>query len=556
MISTILLPKSLATVFIIFTIFTVGLTENIQFADAVADVTGVASITGPNEITVVFTPGTAGSNLVAAPITAYAAGDLALSAGGSRDITGITTDSLVATNTIVYTFSGAAAAGDVTATLSITGTATDIVDNEGNTSNGLAISASDAQIPTFVSAQTLSATLLELTFSEPVTTTGVNNNDFAIGGVASSPSVSGIAGSGSAILTLTINNAIVSTDSPTFVYTQTGNALEDVAGNDLATTTGDSITNNVAAPAVTEKKGGGSGCSGDCENPTLGMTDHGRRLVDNGFSYNDNPIDVEHYFTPYPLVTAKVGVPNLAEFKIYDNSGPDKIHHFEFAFGLGKGESIDKNQAMIIWDKTFDGIETIELDDSQNVLENVRIFTSEVLCQEDSQQMCLLVKVSHTFRAPLEFNVLGTNVWDAKRNAMQNYYNHGVQVEGDSMNAPLTKDIPGTYKHEGIITVTQSELYSDLWIATDGRIFEIWENGSYKLVHTEAEIHKDTGNMRDRSHSSFNDWKESQAELATSIFDSTTLVSTIPESFAYDFPNVDSRTQFLIESGLIDYIRK
>ena len=88
----------------------------------------------------------------------------------------------------------------------------------------------------------------------------------------------------------------------------------------------------------------------------MGVDNDGRRLVDDGFTYNDKSIDVERYFTPYPLVTVQVGKQNVAEFKIYDNSGLDKISHFELAFGLAQGESIGMSQAVINWDRTFDGI--------------------------------------------------------------------------------------------------------------------------------------------------------------------------------------------------------
>jgi len=178
----------------------------------------------------------------------------------------------------------------------------------------------------------------------------------------------------------------------------------------------------------------GSGCDGDCQEPTLGVNNDGRRLVDNGFSYNGKAIDVERFFTPYPLVTVDVGVQNVAKFKIYENEGPDNVSHFELAFGLANGQSIGMSKAVINWDKSWDGIETIDIVDPENVLDGVTVSTSEGNCSEDSKQKCLLVTVVHTFRAPLDFNILGTNVWDSKHNAWQNYYNHGIEVTGESLN--------------------------------------------------------------------------------------------------------------------------
>jgi hypothetical protein len=118
-------------------------------------------------------------------------------------------------------------------------------------------------------------------------------------------------------------------------------------------------------------------------------------------TYNGKSINVERFFTPYPLVTVQTGKQNVAEFKIYENQGPDNISHFELAFGLATGESIGMSKAVINWDKTFDGIETVTLNDPENVLENILVATSEEFCSDESQQKCLVVKIIHTFRKPI-----------------------------------------------------------------------------------------------------------------------------------------------------------
>jgi len=210
----------------------------------------------------------------------------------------------------------------------------------------------------------------------------------------------------------------------------------------------DHTLDTVASPALTGDFGlflavstnGGGSCGVDCTEPTLGLTSDGTRIVDNGFSYNGQSIDVDYYFTPYPLVTVNVGKQNVAEFKIYENRGPQNIQHFELAFGLANGDSIGMSKAVINWDKSFAGIETITLDDPGNVLDNVRVITSEGSCSDETETKCLIVIVEHTFRAPLDFNILATNVWDTKRNAWQNYYNHGIEVVGESMNPPEIYD--------------------------------------------------------------------------------------------------------------------
>jgi hypothetical protein len=52
----------------------------------------------------------------------------------------------------------------------------------------------------------------------------------------------------------------------------------------------------------------------------------------------------------------------------------------------------------------------------------------------------LLVRIYHTFRESLDFDIVATNVWDTKRNSWENLFNHGIHVTGDSINPPKQYD--------------------------------------------------------------------------------------------------------------------
>jgi len=293
---------------------------------------------------------------------------------------------------------------------------------------------------------------LTITFSEATNATNngaisraemIANFTDGTGGVDWGDAYTGLWNSDSTVLTVTL------TDVTNAILTLGVTTIEGLAGSNISDTGGGNgqTIDTTSAPATLSGDFGlfvavtsnGSGCD-NCEAPTLGINSNAKRLVDNGFSYNGKSVDVERYFTSYPLVTVKVGKQNVAEFKIYDDKGPDRISHFELAFGLASGESIGMSKAVINWDKSFDGIETVTLDDPENVLDNIKVTTTEGSCSDDSSQKCLIVKVKHTFRAPLDFNILGTNVWDFKRNAWQNYYNHGIEVVGESLNPPKEYD--------------------------------------------------------------------------------------------------------------------
>lgn len=368
--------------------------------------------------------------------------------------------------------------------------------------------------------------IITIAFPAPTNATGsgtMSNTEFRANftidttDIDTADTVTGVWNAASDILTLTINT-IAGTDPPT-VNTDTvrydvangnlfyaSNATAGGAGTEFlgnpVTLTGDF---GLFVTASTTDRGG-NGCE-DCQAPTLGVNNAGVRLVDDGFTYNGKSIDVKRYFTPYPLVTVKTGEQNVAEFKIYENNGPEKISHFELAFGLAKGQSIGMSKAVINWDKSWDGIETVTLVDPENVLENIIVTTSEGNCADDSQQKCLLVKIEHTFRAPLDFNILGTNVWDAKRNAWQNYYNHGIEIVGESLNPP--KEHNGIYKgHIYHLTETSKttavDEFGDTWTFD-----KIWTRDFKNTIITDPEW-----NVMTRYNSNFDNYVDAEAVRA------------------------------------------
>ena len=73
-------------------------------------------------------------------------------------------------------------------------------------------------------------------------------------------------------------------------------------------------------------------------------------------------------------------------------------------------------------------------------MDNIKITTSKVSCSENSNTECLGVDIQHKFRAPLDFNIVATDVWDTSRQSWQNYYNHGIEVVGPSLNPAKQHD--------------------------------------------------------------------------------------------------------------------
>ena len=272
--------------------------------------------------------------------------------------------------------------------------------------------------------------------------------------------------------------------------------------------------------------GQGSGCRSDCEAPTLGVNSEGDRFVTNGFTYNGKSINVELFFTPYPLITANVGQQNKAVFKIYDNYGPQNVAHFSLAFGLGDDQIISESKAMIELDIDFTGTETVTITDPENALDNVRVRTSTGNCNSDSAIECLIVTIDHTFRAPLDFNIVSTDVWDYRLNSWQNYYNHGIEVVGESLNPP--NEYFGIYQGELIHLI---ETAKNTAIDADGNTWtfdNIWIKDYIYKGKIEDPI---SSQGYDRDHVKFNTIMQEQELAASSLFEKyyKTSVSQEPE---------------------------
>ena len=252
----------------------------------------------------------------------------------------------------------------------------------------------------------------------------------------------------------------------------------------------------------------GSTCY-DCLAPTLGVSDSGVRMVSEGFSYNGNAIDVDYFFTPYPLLTVDIGKKNTAEFKIYDNGGIDALAHFEVAFGADiVGQPFSLIEPRIEVDIGFDGELTTNVVDSESILDNVKVSKSTVFCDDSNNSKCLKLSIQHTFRESLDSKVLATNMWDSAGYNNANYFNHGIEIVGDSLNPADTHW--GIYQgHKHLLTETSDTTAVD----------EFGDSWTYNYSWTRDYVSSTSIDgpvmVFERSHSEFADYKKAQIDLAT-----------------------------------------
>jgi hypothetical protein len=229
-----------------------------------------------------------------------------------------------------------------------------------------------------------------------------------------------------------------------------------------------------------------SGGSNRSVPPTLGLDQNQKRIVEEGFSFNGNSVNVEQFYTPYPLITTEVGKLNTIKLKIYEDKGPDNIAHVGLSYGLGKGEIFNEGRATIEYDKTFDGKESITLFDPKHVLGKINVTRVDVKCSDKGSSMCSEVTFDHIFREPLEYNMVATNIWNYQRNGWQNYFNHGIEIVGESMNPP--EEYLGIYKGN---TYHLTETGKNTAIDNDGNSWtfdRIWNHDYIKPVNIDNDI--------------------------------------------------------------------
>jgi len=296
--------------------------------------------------------------------------------------------------------------------------------------------------------------------------------------------------------------------------------------------------------------GEGNGCSGDCQPPTLGLDQKFKRIVSKGFSYNNNPVDVEFYYTSYPLITATIGQENVVELKIFEGQGVQNIGHVGFAFGLGKDQFFSDSKAVINLDITRDGIEKTSVYDPENVLDNVRIVTSKKPCNDSKGPLCLVVRMHHMFREQLLFNMVSTVVTDHKRNSWQNFYNHGIEIIGDSLNPPKTKLVAfGEKEMRGLYELTQIDKKNHLWVDEFGNFYEDKGNDRFDRIFTAEKIIYDKVTIHgcDRNCNWFYEYKLNQELLAkitlSELLDGKTIENKdLKEAFSHSF-NILKRSE-------------
>ena len=174
--------------------------------------------------------------------------------------------------------------------------------------------------------------------------------------------------------------------------------------------------------------------------------------------------------------------------------------------------------------------------DPENSLDFVTVKTYAGPCTDSDifSRDCLIINVFHTFRQSLDFDIVGTYFWDAKRNAANNYFNDGVRVEGESLNP--AKQYQVVYQGQQF---TITEVDRNVGVDQEGNSWTFDKQWQMDYV-PQAKIDDGiTSQGIGRNNVKFNAYKQGQEliaeyDLKTSPDGSLIQSKTVGESFSYD----------------------
>ncbi len=294
--------------------------------------------------------------------------------------------------------------------------------------------------------------------------------------------------------------------------------------------------------------------------PTSGLdwTTH-RQIVTDGFRINDFIVTIDdNWWTDFPEQKILLMLPNEFEIKTYAQNGGLLVQ--ELCFGLAEvGLTNTAEVCLEAWYDYQQNIVELKVIQETDVIDVDQVYatTSEKKCSESGDMKCTSTLFSNVkFKESMRYNVMAIKSIDqSRRSMMPTSLNDGIDLIGVSINPKPTMTIPGIEKYEGLITITQIEKYSNLWISDDGRIFDVNSSGSASIVDKDYTRHRDTDAFyMDRNHSEFDKLIAWTQQNAINVFDSSKLQK--PDkgfiSPAIDEDGIDNRSETLAKLDVQD----
>jgi len=296
-------------------------------------------------------------------------------------------------------------------------------------------------------------------------------------------------------------------------------------------------------PPVSNDSGGGDN-QWDTR-PTFGISHETRQdqVVENGFRFNSEYFTLtDNHHTDFEEQSVDIGIVNSFSATVYADK---QLKVQEFLFGIPNvGEAHLAELGVEVWYDIHGEIQDVIVVQNSDVIDadTVSVSHEKTKClATDADARCDTTTVSMKFLEPLIDKVMAIKAIDWKNRDQRTFLNEGFDISGESLNPMLSKMIPSSVRNEGLLKVTQVAKYSPYWGTDDGRIFEMNSFGSFKQINQSFERFQDTGTAYTRMHSGFGGIIAYEQNRAFEVFDASNLVSELPASFAYIFPETSQR---------------
>jgi len=219
---------------------------------------------------------------------------------------------------------------------------------------------------------------------------------------------------------------------------------------------------------VCEETGNLGECEEDDRNgsgatpPTLGINTNSNILqVENGFICNGVPTNVNYWFTPYQQISLNVGDKVVCDFKVFDEyNGPFNIAHFEFALGKKLGETMSNEYGKLSLDidqVTGNQTVTYPKDQFYNVI--FKALPDTVECIPNEELQCRAFHLEFNSAVPFTDDIIiGTQVWNYQRSTWVNFFNHGIEIKGETLNELPTYNMIDQKGHMHTVQLTDKTL--------------------------------------------------------------------------------------------------
>lgn len=178
-----------------------------------------------------------------------------------------------------------------------------------------------------------------------------------------------------------------------------------------------------------------AGCRRDCEAPTFGKLDDGKKMVQNGLVINDKSYDVTEYDQAVPTMTVAAGQPLRVKMTVYENSGTSALQHVSFTISDYKDERHQNDKASISWDQDFTGEQKVSVVDFDKMFDGVKANATSVDAFTTS------VVFTFKFQKSVDASSIVIDAWDNSKNSRKNVFVDAIKVEDRSLEKAIQNAI-------------------------------------------------------------------------------------------------------------------